>query len=183
MDYVVLSNPGMGVQTSLRKQLEGSGPVQIVRLHQAEDLGASIQHSIEESKGKPVTLIVDACSLPDLAGWAAPLQSVLTTRAIGGNVLPAGSSIVLQLHETLEEFMRLPEVLTNRLKVVDVQKTPDVSKFESVAAWSSSVQEGIRMKMSALATDIVYGQLEGKIKASANEISTERASSQDTPSI
>jgi hypothetical protein len=182
MDFAVLSKPGIGVQTTLKDSLTGQGPFLVIRMEYAGDIGPVIQESIDGSNGKPMTLLLDACSLPDISEWASPLKSVLSSRAIGGVVLPEGSSIILQLHAG-DEFKKLPETLTSMMKVVDVGEIVDQAKAQPNAVAMGSVRNQIAAALTAVASDIVLDRLHVKVSARSAEIERSRNSQSQDPSI
>lgn len=178
MDFALLSKPGIGVQTALSQALSETDRLNVLRIHEVDDLGASIQSVLEEAQGRPVVLLLDACSLGDMSAWVEPLSTVLETRTIGGGVLPEGSSIIINTWQTSEEFQKLPGQFTDKLKLVDANPTAKLADFESLEDWGQSVTSTIRSQVNGIAKSIAYDRL-----ATLDESKPERKTSPDEPSL
>lgn len=123
MDFLVLKNPGEGVETNLKAALDKVGPTIMFRPFESEDLETELKGMALEFPNQPVNLVVDL-SNAELKNWDKPIRSMLNSRLVTGQSLPEGSSIILLAGIADEEVAsNLSDATRARLVTVDFKST------------------------------------------------------------
>jgi hypothetical protein len=145
MDCLILKNRGQGVISHLTKALDEAVFGKALWFRPSEGsvgLDEIIASRISENPSEPIHLAIDL-DHEDLNSWDMALLSIITSRAVGGQQLPSGSSIIVASNSPVDQLQDNLSVATlARLVVVDLQsQTPE--KF--VANHAEKINEIVKI--------------------------------------
>lgn len=156
MDCLILKNRGQGVISHLTKALDEAEFGKALWFRPTEGssgLDEIIATRISENPNEPIHLAIDL-DHEDLRSWDMALLSIITSRAVGGQQLPKGSSIIVASNSPIDELQGNLSVATvARLVVVDLQsQTPE--KF--VANHAEKINEIVKIVVDSSFDDVTY---------------------------
>lgn len=134
-DFIIMKNPGEGVEFSLVEALSTIGPHAWIKPFSEDggDFETTLASALAYAGNVPVRLVVDLVGA-NLLTAQSPLFSMLTTRKIAGHQIPEGSSIILLTEKDQHSFsgdQATMNLIANKLIVFDLAKTPEVKQGQA----------------------------------------------------